>query len=154
MPVLLVRHAQALPRPGWNKDDRLRPLSSRGRKQSRELVSALSEYKVTRIMSSPYVRCLDTVAPLGEALGLPVDADEILAEGSTTAAVEFVRSLAAEDILLCTHGDVIPLVLAALNEEFRLGIKPTPRNAKASTWALESKRGRFVTATYIKAPRV
>jgi 8-oxo-dGTP diphosphatase len=154
MSVLLIRHAQALPRSGWGQDDRLRPLSSRGRKQSRELVRALSEYKATRIVSSPYVRCLDTVAPLGETLGIPVDPDEVLAEGSTSAAVEFVRSLVGDDVVLCSHGDVIPLVLAALNDEYRLGVGPSPRNAKASTWVLESKRRRFVKATYIKAPRV
>jgi 8-oxo-dGTP diphosphatase len=154
MSVLLVRHAQALPRSGWDKDDRLRPLSSRGRKQSRELVRALTEYKATRIVSSPYVRCVGTVAPLGEVLGVPVDADEVLAEGSTTAAVEFVRSLAGEDIILCSHGDVIPLVVAALDEVFRLGTGPAPRSAKASTWVLESKRRRFVKATYLRAPRV
>jgi 8-oxo-dGTP diphosphatase len=152
MPILLVRHAHALPRSNWDKDDRLRPLSSRGRKQSRELVRTLSEYKVTRIVSSPYVRCVNTVAPLAEALGVPVEADEVLAEGST-AAVQYIKSLAGEDILLCSHGDVILLGLTALDEEYRLGLGPAPRNPKGSTWVLESKRRRFVKATYIKAPR-
>jgi broad specificity phosphatase PhoE len=153
MPVLLVRHAQALPRSDWDGRDRDRSLSTVGRRQSRKLVRMLTDYKPSRVLSSPYVRCLDTVAPLADALGVQVEPEDALAEGSTSAALWLVRELAGEDVVLCSHGDVIPLVLAELDAEFRLGIGPDPRNAKASVWVCDAHGGRYTKATYLKAPR-
>ena len=153
MPVLLVRHAQALPRSNWEGNDRDRPLSSVGRRQSRKLVGMLRDYKPSRILSSPYVRCLDTVRPLADQLGLSVEPEDALGEGSTASAVRLAVKLAEEDVVLCSHGDVIPLVLADLDAEFGLGIGPDPRNAKASVWVCDERGGRCTTATYLKAPR-
>lgn len=136
----------------WDQDDGLRPLSPRGRRQSQQLVDILTEHKPTRILSSPYLRCVDTMEPLAEALGVPVGRRDALAEGSTLAAVRLVRRLTADDAVLCSHGDVIPFVLAMLDAEYGLGIGPAPRNAKASVWVLEARKGRFTRATYVKVP--
>lgn len=153
MPVLLVRHAHALPRSNWANRDRDRPLSSFGIRQSRELVGMLTDYKPTRILSSPFVRCIDTVAPLADALGVPVEPEDALAEGSGSAAVRLAVELAGEDAVLCSHGDVIPVVLAELDAQFGLGIGPDPRNAKASVWVCHGRDGRYTKATYLRAPR-
>ncbi len=73
MALLLVRHANAGRRSAYKGDDRLRPLSPRGRARASELVPLLAPYRPQRILSSPYVRCCETVQPLAEALGLPVE---------------------------------------------------------------------------------
>lgn len=153
MPVLLVRHAQAVARSSWSEVDGERPLSRRGRKQSNDLVVVLAEFKPWRVVSSPYLRCMETVAPLAAALGLPVEPNDGLAEGSNTAAVHLVQALAAEDVVLCSHGDVIPAVLRALDAEYDLGLGASPRIEKASTWMFETGNGRFNGATYIRPPR-
>jgi len=104
-PVLLVRHASAGDRESWASDDRLRPLDERGRQQAKRLVEVLAGHPIERVCSSPYLRCVQTVEPLGPA----VDLREELAEGAGLAAV---ASVAAEGPgVLCVHGDVLEELL-------------------------------------------
>jgi len=152
MPVLLVRHANALPRSTWRGDDRRRPLSTRGQTQARGLIPLLSEMKPQRVLSSPYVRCVETVAPLAEVIGREVEPVEALAEGNGKAAVELLRSYAAQDVLLCTHGDIIPEILDALASSDGLDLGRNPRQEKGSVWILEARKRRFVKARYLRPP--
>jgi 8-oxo-dGTP diphosphatase len=149
VPVLLIRHAHAGTRRDWLGDDKLRPLTQKGYRQAVTLVRRLEGWAPDRILSSPYVRCVQTVQPLADDLGLKVEEASELAEGSGSAALSLVRGLADHRVALCTHGDVIPDVLVALADEDRLDLGPAPHQAKGSTWVLESRRGRFVKATYI-----
>ncbi len=149
VPVLLIRHAHAGPRRDWDGDDRLRPLTEKGRRQAATLPGALQDFAPQRVLSSPYLRCVETVEPLAFELGLHVDVVEDLAEGSGVAALALVRALADEKVALCTHGDVIPEVLVPLVDEDRLDLGPHPKQAKASAWVLEASGGRFTKATYL-----
>ena len=101
---VVLRHASAGDRRRWDGDDRLRPLDERGQRQAAELVDELSPLEIRRIVSSPYARCVQTVEPLAEELGLEVELDDRLAEGAGSAAADLLRD---EGILACTHGDVI-----------------------------------------------
>lgn len=106
MSVVLLRHARAGDREEWRGDDFHRPLDDRGRKQAQNLAAELRALGVRRALSSPYLRCVQTLEPLG----LPVEHEDRLAEGATRAeALELLGSL--EDAVACTHGDVIELVL-------------------------------------------
>ncbi len=68
-----------------------------------------------RVVSSPYVRCVQTVEPLAEAAGLRVELDERLAEGADVdAAFDLLLELDAVHGVVCTHGDLIPLLLRRL----------------------------------------
>ncbi len=108
MTSVLVRHASAGDRHGWAGDDRLRPLDARGRRQAAQLVELLRPLDMRRVVSSPYVRCVETVEPLAAALGLPVERDDLLAEGAGRAAFELFRE---EGVVCCTHGDVVDELL-------------------------------------------
>lgn len=146
----LVRHADAGNRGAWVGDDSERPLDGRGQMQAEAIGAALADRPVRRILSSPYVRCVDTVVPLGRALGLPVEASDTLAEGSHVAdALELLGSLAGAggDSVLCSHGDVIPAVLWVLSR-YGLDIGDPGRCKKGSIWELEVSDGRIVAATY------
>lgn len=149
MTLLLIRHAQAGSRKDWSGDDQLRPLSPKGRRQADALVDQLEPWAPSRVLSSPYLRCIETVKPLADELGLKVESVVELSEGAGADAVRLVRSLSDSHVALCTHGDVIPEILVALADEDRLDLGPAPRQAKGSTWVLDSKKGRFVTATYV-----
>jgi len=107
--VLLLRHARAGERAAWTGDDTLRPLDDRGLRQALALRD-LAQRAIGRIVSSPYRRCVETVEPLAEALGIPIELDDRLAEG---ASPQLALALLAEldDGLACTHGDVIEAVL-------------------------------------------
>jgi 8-oxo-dGTP diphosphatase len=103
--MLLIRHARAGERAEWSADDRRRPLDERGRKQAVDLVAALSEYPLTRILSSPYDRCVETVEPLARTRGLEVEIrDELGEERQLEDGVELVRSLLDQDVAVCGHG--------------------------------------------------
>lgn len=153
MSILLVRHAKAGRRADWIGPDHLRPLSEKGRRQADGLIGLLAGRPVTRVLSSPSVRCVETVEPLAAVLGLAVETTSALAEGVATAKpMALVRGSAAPTTVLCTHGDVIPAVLDALEVEDRLYLPPGYAVAKGSTWELEEDGGRVVRACYIPPP--
>ena len=113
MTVLVVRHARAGVRAAWEGDDRLRPLDKKGRRQAKALAETLAGLGADRLVSSPYLRCVQTIAPAGKRLGLPVDEREELAEGHTAADVAaLLAGLGAARPALCTHGDVIDELVA------------------------------------------
>jgi 8-oxo-dGTP diphosphatase len=150
---VVIRHSEAGSRERWEGDDRLRPLSKKGRRQARALVDALAGIPLRRVLSSPYVRCVQTVEPLAEARGLPVEETEALAEGAGLSSVmALIGELAGQPSALCTHGDI----LYELCEELvRLGLVPRSevRYQKGSAWILEERGGRLTSARYLPPPR-
>jgi 8-oxo-(d)GTP phosphatase len=138
MALLLVRHANAGRRSAYKGDDRQRPLSPRGRERAIELVPLLAQYRPQRILSSPYVRCWETVQPLAEALGLPVESVGELAEGHGADAVELMMRMAGESAVLCTHGDVATDVLAALGSRPGIGSSSVAKLQKGEVWVIQS----------------
>jgi phosphohistidine phosphatase SixA len=129
--VLLVRHAAAGDRDQWTAPDEERPLSPEGERQAAALVDTLAGFDVTRILSSPYLRCTQTVDPLAAARGLEVEARGELAEGGGHATCLLVLGLLeGPDVVLCTHGDVMEDVLDGL------GVDRPEETRKGATWVL------------------
>jgi broad specificity phosphatase PhoE len=151
--IYLLRHAKAGERNAWEDDDHLRPLSGRGHLQARDLLGVLGNAQFDRLLSSPYVRCMETVVPLSGARGVAIEPVEALAEGATLdEATALVGKHAAHGAVFCTHGDVIPMLLA---HYARLGVDTgtEPQWPKGSTWALETDpTGEVSSARYIPAP--
>lgn len=103
--MILVRHASAGDREDWRGDDRMRPLDERGRRQAEKLVETLAGFEVTRVISGPFIRCLQTVEPLAAARGLTVELfDELGEEQQSEEGVALVRSLADDTVAACVHG--------------------------------------------------
>jgi Histidine phosphatase superfamily (branch 1) len=102
--AVLLRHARAGDRTEREGDDRLRPLDQRGRRQAEELVELLGARDVRRIVSSPYVRCVQTVEPLAASLDLELELDPRLAEGEGAAGGPLLQE---DGVVACTHGDVV-----------------------------------------------
>jgi broad specificity phosphatase PhoE len=76
--LLLVRHALPLrSEPGQGADPDLSP---EGIEQAKRLPDALERFPITRLVSSPQRRALQTGQPVSDALGIPIDVDERLAE--------------------------------------------------------------------------
>lgn len=152
--LLLVRHAKAGERERWAGPDRLRPLSKKGAAQAALLADQLAGRAVSRVVSSPYVRCVQTVEPLAGRLGLGVEESEGLAEGASVDQVAgLLQALRHESAVLCTHGDVIPTLLDYLARRDGLHLPPAFPCAKGSTWILHpDDEGRFVRAEYLPAP--
>lgn len=139
MAVLLVRHAEAGDRDQWEGPDHERPLTVEGQAQARGLVGLLGGFAVARVLSSPYVRCTQTVEPLAAAQGVEVEPCEELAEGAAAATLVLVRRLLeGPAVALCTHGDVMEAVLDGL------GVSRARETEKGATWVLEPGAARYL----------
>ncbi|MBA2568614.1 MAG: histidine phosphatase family protein [Actinobacteria bacterium] len=123
MTLLLVRHAFAGDSEAWQGDDRLRPLDSKGRRQAEALVALLAEFDVDRVVSSPYVRCIQTVEPLARSRELEIEHDAALGADRPDDVPSVLERLRGQDAAVCTHGD-LPL----------LGSRPFK---KGSVWVLD-----------------
>jgi broad specificity phosphatase PhoE len=76
-----VRHAHAGDKRNWTGPDLERPLSGTGRREAHGLLTRLRDYDITRILSSPTVRRLQTVEPLAARRGLTLETTEVLGVG-------------------------------------------------------------------------
>ena len=151
MTVYVVRHGMAGSRSAWTDPDEQRPLTKAGRRQAAALAEGLSADGVARVLSSPYVRCRQTVEPLAERLRLPVDLSDALEEGAPLVeTLALLDKLGDESAVLCTHGDVVGELLDHCT---RLGVHlDDDRLEKGSTWVLDTEDGAIVAARYLPPP--
>jgi 8-oxo-dGTP diphosphatase len=151
MTVYLVRHADAKGRTHWDGPDGDRPLSKKGQRQADGLAAQLADADVRHVLSSPAVRCVDTVLPLASGRDVKVEQVDELREGaSTQGALRLVQTAAHHDgdTVLCTHGDLVPEVLRALTKD---GVRMIDdlRFAKGSTWVLSADGHTLTEARYL-----
>ncbi len=174
--IELVRHAKASSRDRWwGRPDRDRPLTDEGHEQSRALARQIvREGPVDAVHSSPYTRCMDTVAPLADALGVKVIAEDGLAEAASLPVLDggdpwvasawlagralgFINRVVGIHpdgrVVACSHGDVIPAVMAALAGRDSLDLHEV-RCPKAGRFSLTFDGPRCVQAVLIEAPEV
>jgi 8-oxo-dGTP diphosphatase len=153
MPIYFVRHAKAGSRSTWEGDDRNRPLVDAGWTQARGLAVLLAPMQPSVLLSSPYLRCQQTLEPLAEACGLEVHHEPRIEEDSPLE-----RSLAAledapENAVMCSHGDVIPDVLNGLIRRGMYVDAGAPLALrKAATFILHRENGVFTRAEYWAPP--
>lgn len=154
MALFLVRHAKAGKRSAWDDDDRLRPLSDAGRAQARAIAATLSPLVPTVLMSSPYLRCRQTLEPLSTVTGLGILDEPGLAEDSPLEASLAVLESAPDGAVMCSHGDVIPMTIDALLRRGMDLLTPVSTVKKGSMFELFRSGGVFTGARYIAAPAV
>jgi 8-oxo-(d)GTP phosphatase len=150
--LYVVRHAKAGVREAWSGPDEERPLTRRGRKQALRLVDRFRGLEIQRILSSPFVRCMQTVEPLAEARGLPVEVAAELREGASVD--ELLRGLATfgdRPTVVCGHGTEIRSMIDRL-EAGGATIEGARGIAKGSVWVLDREGERIVAAHYLPAP--
>jgi len=137
MLIHLIRHAHAGSRSAWDKADHKRPLSPRGEGQAKAIGAALADAGIDELWTSPSLRCRQTLIPLAEATGLEVQVVDVFDEGNDgPPALDALLAAAAEGrtIAVCSHGDVIPAVVATA----------TRRGAELEGPRAISKGGRYV----------
>jgi 8-oxo-dGTP diphosphatase len=155
--MVLVRHGHAGTKEGWAGDDRLRPLDARGRRQAKHLLDVLVPLSPTRLISSPYTRCLQTMELISTKTGLPIEEDVAFTPNAAPRAVEVVRSLSAQDpssrVVVCTHGEVMGEVLGVIASEDGIRLSRRPPGLKGCAWILDFHKGKVATARYISPGR-
>lgn len=151
MTIYLVRHAKAGSRSKWEGPDDRRPLSKPGRRQAIAIADALADAHITKIVTSTFLRCRQTVEPLAGRADIPVDFADALAEGaSLDASLVLVDKVIAETAVLCTHGDVMGNLLlhfrscgAHIDDD---------RIEKGSIWVLDVADDEVVAGRYLAPP--
>lgn len=121
-PVIVVRHAKAKPRSTWAGAEGERTLAATGKRQALAVGRLLEAWSPERIISSPWVRCMQTVYPYSRASGLSIKEKRALTEDSHTRSPKQARKVAESlfekrdrSVVLCTHRPVLPTVLEVLN---------------------------------------
>jgi 8-oxo-dGTP pyrophosphatase MutT (NUDIX family)/phosphohistidine phosphatase SixA len=138
-PLILLRHAEAVPREEWTGPDGDRPLTGEGHAQAARLSALFGAYGIERVVSSDARRCVDTVVPYATEYDRPVLTRPLFSESEydSEPSAASARALlkAAAPAVLCTHRPVLPGIAAALCEAG--GVRP-PKNmlAPGSFWVL------------------
>jgi probable phosphoglycerate mutase len=103
--LLLIRHALPLrSEPGQGSDPEL---SADGIEQAKRLPDALARFPISRIVSSPQIRAVQTAQPVADALGLTVDIDDRLAEYDRDLAhYTPVEEISEEDMKRLARGEL------------------------------------------------
>ena len=151
--IHLIRHAKAKNRLAWEQPDHERPLTKRGRREAEAIAARLRDEPPARLVSSPYLRCVQTLEPSALELELPIETTDLLAEGAGGEdASELLLSLASSgSIACCTHGDVV-FAVASLVAAAGV-VLDGPRDAPvASMWLFVVEDGRVVSAKFVEQP--
>ncbi|MEE6281911.1 NUDIX hydrolase [Georgenia sp. MJ170] len=113
--MIVVRHARARKRTVWRGGESTRPLTGGGGVQARGLVPLLAAYGVTRVVSSPWQRCMDTVRPYADAIGTTIEEEPGITEDAHREKPKRARNLARDElkerapaVAICTHRPVLP----------------------------------------------
>ena len=120
-PLVIVRHAKAKPRSSWTKAEGERPLAATGVRQAQAVSRLLRVWKPMRVVTSPWRRCVSTIAPYVKASDAKVKLVDALTEHrharnpkKTAAAVEALFDK-QRPVVLCTHRPALPTVLKQLS---------------------------------------
>ncbi len=155
VPVYVIRHVNAGSRPDWDEPDELRPISRKGRKQAMKLADSFRDVPFARLLSSPYIRCTQSLHPIAERLGIGIDLEPELGEGHDAATAEALALAAAADgpAVLCTHGDVYMDLIGNL---LARGVPNVGDGQvsfkKGSAWRLDVTDGRIASLAYVPPP--
>ena len=116
MRMTIVRHALARDKKSWPGPDLERPLDPMGERQAAGMARVLMEHKVRRIISSPAIRCVQTMQPLADAANVPIElCDDLGREATATPILAAFTDPDYRDAVLCTHGEVLHQLLLADN---------------------------------------
>lgn len=141
MRMTIVRHALAREKKSWRGPDLKRPLDPIGERQAAAMALVLMKHKVRRIISSPAIRCVQTMQPLADAADVPIELwDELGRDAKATRLTACFTDLAYRDAVLCTHGEVLHQLLLVDNVRriARRGRLSSRRLLiKGSAWRLE-----------------
>lgn len=133
--IVALRHAKAVPPSSWDGPDSTRPLLHRGLEQAASVAGAIAAFGPEYLFSSTAARCQATMAPLAELTRLPVSlkagvSQDAYHTGKNTVTKFVAKRLAAErTAVVCSHGPVLPDILAEVAHLSGADITPELRRA-------------------------
>ncbi|WP_083563098.1 NUDIX hydrolase [Boudabousia liubingyangii] len=133
--VILTRHGKAQSRDRWDGPDHERPLNRVGATQSLDLVELFSSYGINQLASSPYRRCLTTLAPYQGLAELAIEelpqlGEDEAAENPAQVSATLSQLIAkpGEPTVVCFHRPTQKDLVAALEEAADTPTRRTLKN--------------------------
>lgn len=130
--LIYVRHGAAEKRKQWLWEESLRPLTPRGMAESLALTREIACYAPSRLLSSPWRRCVQTLSLYAQESGMAVEAlpqmtEEAAAENppaAVSAQENLLRELTARGLtdrqsastVVCVHRPVLGVLLPLIAE--------------------------------------
>ncbi len=117
--IIALRHGKAVPAANWDGPDATRPLLQRGIDQALSVAPGIAAFRPERLLSSPADRCRSTIAPTARITGLEVRLKPAISQDAYTASGAAVARIVAKRLrrrrtaVLCSHGPVLPQIIAA-----------------------------------------
>ena len=139
---VLVRHADAGLRSEWCGSDEWRGLTDAGHGQARAVVRMIEDLPVLRILSSPSLRCRQTVVPL--ALARALDVEPYWQLGAFVAATDLAGLLAdptTASAVVCTHRETLQLLFEHLAGAYQMVAEAGEPMEKGAVWILRGTVG-------------
>jgi phosphohistidine phosphatase SixA len=129
-------------------------LSVPGQHEGHGLLVRLRDYPISRILTSPAVRCAQTVEPLSQRRAVPIElVDALRVDAPIGSLLELMTDPGLETAVLCGHGEQIGGLVRQLADGGLVG-DASLRWAKGSTWVLDTNQGRVVGARYLAPLRL
>ena len=154
---MLVRHASAGHKADWPGDDESRPLDAQGAADAQALARLLACFAPTaRVISSPALRCTETIRPFAAGFGGTVEAEASLAPHGRSAGFSsrtdladalprLLSDLVAErrPAVLCLHRENISDALAAVCSALGAptAVPADPSLPKSGFWVVHAAAG-------------
>ena len=119
-PVVILRHGKARSRATWKDGEASRPLLSDGNAQAEALPKMLKAFGAKTVFSSPWTRCLSTIAPYAQSTKVKVKTSPEFTETANEkkpAETKFLFNNLInlnKSIVICTHRPVLPTMIEVL----------------------------------------
>ncbi len=122
-PLILLRHTQAIKRADFTgTNDGERPLSGKGRVQSKTLIPLLDAFGIEEVFASDTTRCMETVKRFAKSIDTSVQAEPSLSEAAhrddPDKPIRRIQELACDPrpLVVCSHRPVLPHLVSALGQ--------------------------------------
>jgi phosphohistidine phosphatase SixA len=118
--LVLVRHAEA----ASGRPDALRELTSKGRRQARELGKRVAREHPDALLTSPLRRARQTADAIGRAAGLTPEESDLLGPGASAEDVRLAVVGRGETVVVVGHNPDCATIAAELGSAATHGFPP------------------------------
>ena len=102
------------------------------------------------MISSPSLRCEQSVAPLAARLGLNVKtAGALRRDTPPEKVIRLIRKNRGRRVVMCSHGETIGPLIERLAQDPKVDLRGPMEWPKGSLWVLTTRGKRIVEARYI-----
>jgi 8-oxo-(d)GTP phosphatase len=151
VPLIVVRHASAGSRKQWPAGDLERPLDAAGAADAQALAALLACFAPgpTRVLSSPALRCVDSVRPYSALAAAGVEVSDALSQTTRPdVRVTMIRDLVAsgKPVVVCAHRENVASIVTEACEALDAPAPADMTLPKAGFWVLNVAAGALTSA--------